>query len=82
MAGISIGALVAIAAEFVAIAAVFYIILKKKNKWQRNASPASAGEHCLYLEERSRTRGQIIAKLLGSGICHPSVDNEHNLQLT
>lgn len=32
MAGISIGSIVAIAAEFVAIAAVFYIILRKKNK--------------------------------------------------
>jgi len=41
MAGISIGPLVA-------IAVAFYIILKKKNKWQRTASPASMGEHCLY----------------------------------
>jgi len=32
MAGISIGALVAIAGEFVAIAVAFYIILKKKKK--------------------------------------------------
>ena len=32
MAGISIGAFVAIAAEFVAIAIALYIILKKKKK--------------------------------------------------
>ena len=46
MSGINTGALVA-------IAVAFYIIFKKKNKWQRNDSPASVGEHCLYSEERS-----------------------------
>lgn len=54
MAGISIGALVAITVELtVVITAAFYIISKKKNKWQTSASPASSGEHFLYSEEGS-----------------------------
>lgn len=30
--------------------------------------------------KKRETRGQIIAKLLGSGNCHHSVDNKHNIQ--
>ena len=56
MAGINIGPLVAIGAMFFTIAVTFYIILKKKNKWQRTAS---AGEHCLYSEERSERADYI-----------------------
>ena len=45
-----VGAFVAIA---ICVAVAFWVAWKKNKKWQRNASPASGGEHCLYSEERS-----------------------------